>query len=194
MPKRSPVALALLVPLIALAGCGSSSGDNAPVGPSESAEQPKSSAPPKTSGPVADACEDEPGDGGPVDLTNVVLTIDDGLLVVVEVAKALPTTDTAMIGINVASADSETSRQLAVKWVDGAPGPFVFDMSESQQENLAASALTVDGTRLRIEFPASAIAGLGEGWTWSAFSAAAGDDVDACPGAVGSFETKVFGS
>jgi hypothetical protein len=40
--------------------------------------------------------------------------------------------------------------------------------------------------------PASAVDDLGDGWTWGAFTTAAGADVDACPSEVGGMEMEPF--
>ena len=191
VPNRAPLAIAILATL-ALTACGGEPTDSTePTNAAPTAEPTEES-----SEPVSDTCKDTKGDGRPVDLKSIKVTRDEvGLTVVVKVIGPLPRTDTAMVGINVSSGDGEMSRQLAVKWVDGnAPGPFIFDMGSAEQENLPASAFKVDGRTIAIDFPAESVSDLGEGWEWSAFSNAAGDDVDACPGEVLSFKKRTFPS
>lgn len=145
--------------------------------------------------PVVDStCADENGDGGRVDLQRVTLSVGDSVTITVHLSGAIPQTDTAMVGVNVASADGNTFRQLAAKWIDGDTNLFVFDMSTSKQENLNPSGASVAGNILTLAFPISAVSDLGDGWKWGAFTTRSGNDVDACPGPTQGMEMQPFAS
>jgi hypothetical protein len=193
MLNRFTTAAFLLAIGTAVSGCGGSD-EPTPAKPTSSAEGEQQPPAEEPAGPVTDTCKDKAGDGGPLDLRNVTVTTDDsGLGVVLTLAAPPPTGNTAMVGISVNSADENVLRQLAVKWVDGdTSGPFIFDMASAEQQNLPASAVTVAGKKVTITFPLDATTDLGSDWQWYAFSNAAGDDVDACPGAVNSFKKRTF--
>ena len=187
MARRTLVAIGMAAVLIG--GCGSNSDSEPEATSTQSSDKPKSAS------PLSDVCSDKEGDGGPVDLVAVTVTLEDALLVTFDLKEALPDSDTALVGIAVNSKDGEKSKQLAAKWVDGtSPGPHIFDLSSTQQKNLKSSALTINGKQLNVTFPSSAVSDLGTDWTWRAFANAAGTDVDACPGASSSFENRVFPS
>lgn len=187
---RTALAAALLV---LVAGCGETTEDEPRVLDSVNPDASTTEAPAFDS--ITDICEDAKGDGKGVDMVKASLTVVDEVLLEIQLAKPVPQTDTAMVGINVASADGEKSKQLAAKWIDGKSGaPFVFDMGTAQQENLDSGDQVVSGSDLTLTFPLSSVEDLGDGWTWYAFTTEAGQDVDACPGEVMSFEKRVFPS
>ncbi len=126
---------------------------------------------------------DDVGDGSTADIRFVSLTIDNqALTVLYELSSALPTAGTALLSLTVESQDGIHVRQLGVKWINGSPQVFVFDFATSQQSNLAMTAQKED-TSVRVLFPVSAIAGLGESFEWYADSNVDGKDVDRAPNA-----------
>jgi len=79
----------------------------------------------------------------------------------------------------VSRANGGDARQLGYKTVDGKPSAhYVFDFATAQQQNLANCAARLSERRLGVEFPLSAIAGLGADWQWRAVLNIDGDDVD----------------
>ena len=141
-----------------------------------------------------DECTDASGDGGPMDLKSVVVYADDDEVTgFIELWTPVPTTGTAMLGLFVSSADGKKVRQLGIKWVDGkAPGPFVADLRTGLQDNLGPDELIQKAPEvILVNFP-TAVADLGKGWKWSAFTNAAGNDTDACPGPTGAMQYQPF--
>lgn len=203
MDTRSGLVTA--VAALALAGC-SLSGAKPPIptptlasaAPTEKPEavEPRFGLQPKAATQPMDECADAAGDGGTVDIQNVTLYAGSGggVTAFFELAKPLPKSDTAMVGVFVSSADGERSRQLGIRWVDGqTPGPFVFDFGNSRQMNLDSDKVTETASQyIAADFPASTVADLGVGWKWSTFANAAGNDTDACPGPTGAMEYQPF--
>ncbi len=83
--------------------------------------------------------------------------------------------------MTVRAADRRTSRQLGYKIVDDAVSAhFVFDLGSATQENLDGVNVHVEPQRLVDELPPSAVADLGDDWTWRATLNMNGEDVDSC--------------
>lgn len=59
-------------------------------------------------------------------------------------------------------------------------------------DDLDTDDVEVDGTTVVAHLPRSVVRELGENWRWYAFTAVDGLEVDACPGAVQTFETQPF--
>lgn len=79
----------------------------------------------------------------------------------------------------LARADGSGGRQLGYKIVDGEfSAHYVFDSALARQENLTDHAANLAGRALSAEFPASALEGFGDMWTWYAVLNVNGDDVD----------------
>jgi len=200
--RRTLVAAWVLAVSVALAGCAS--GTDLEAAPSDSASA--ESAPESTvsSDPAADqvgdghSCTDPAGDGGTNDLTAVALTPDGQYLTVTfDLAQPVPTTDVAMVGLNVMTQTSDDPgyemHQLGVKWNAGQMiGFFDFNFDTSKQENFGYSGVTVSGNQVTAKWPASITEGLGDNWRWFAFVTHEGTDTDACPGEPLSFETLTY--
>ena len=134
--------------------------------------------------PVGHAsASDGKGDGKDADLVAVRLDGDDqGLTVKYTLSKQLPiwTAETAMLMVYAASLDGNHSWQLAVKWINGEPGVFVFDNTTAQQANLDGR-LQVAGKSVTVTYPAAFVSALGPSFKWGAYSTLDGADMDACP-------------
>lgn len=59
-------------------------------------------------------------------------------------------------------------------------------------EDLDTDDVQLDGTSVVAQLPRSVVRELGDDWRWYAFTAVDGVEVDACPGAVQTFETQPF--
>jgi hypothetical protein len=153
---------------------------------SPSASTPSSASPsatPSTDEPLA-ILDDQKGDGGDADITEVrMLTNADGLVLQVTLADDAPTSGTFAVFFNVASNDGEIVRQLGMKWVDDeAIPPFSFDAETAEQTNYDDAPTKIyDGNRVGGQFPLEAIEGLGTSWRWQAVTSVEGNDEDFAP-------------
>lgn len=156
-----------------------------PVATPSSAPTPSATATPTASGDEPFAIlDDQKGDGGAADITEVrMMTDTDGLTVLVTLADPAPTDREFGVFLNLASTDGEISRQLGMKWIDGeVSGPFSFDSATVQQTNYDdESPISVDGREIATTFPLEAIDGLGDRWEWQAVTSLEGDDQDFAP-------------
>jgi hypothetical protein len=182
---------------IALLSAGCAPRDETPASEPtiQSASEPPSPGTQPTTAPQ-DECVDSAGDGEPLDLKSVTVVVDEDTEVrlVFELNEALPQSGTAELGVQVASADGELARQLAVTWIDGQTlGPFVSDVGDDKQDNLGEDAVLEKSDKVIVAtFPGATVADLGKRWKWFAFADAAGDEVDACPGPAGGLHYQRF--
>jgi len=127
-------------------------------------------------------CSDATGDGGSADIVSVELAEDGGDLRSTWTLAAPPNTSagTLLLSLTAWSEDGEAGRQLGIKWTDGQPGVFSFDLVETQNQDLDVEP-TVEGATVSATFPGDAVEGLGETWGWTATTNVDGADVDDCP-------------
>jgi hypothetical protein len=186
----------LIIAVVLTAGCSTSEEmpENKPT--IQSAPKPPSPGTGPTTTVPHDECEDATGEGGQLDLKSVTVDADEDTEVTVtfDLSTALPKAGAAELGIYVAGADGELTRQLAVKWIDGqTTGPFVSDFGSAKQDNIGEDALMQKGDEFIVAtFPAATITDLGKHWKWSAFANAQGNDTDACPGPAGAMQYQQF--
>ncbi len=108
-----------------------------------------------------------------VDATN------DPLRVTFEWAGGVRRSKSVLWVVWVSRADGGDARQLGYKIVDGQfSAHYVFDFATAQQQNLTDYAARLSEQSLVVEFPMSAVAGLGDDWRWRAVLNIDGDDVD----------------
>jgi hypothetical protein len=112
----------------------------------------------------------------------VDLTLDGQGLQATYTLTAPPNTSTGtfLLSLTAWSTDGEVGRQLGVKWIDGTPGAFAFDLVEAQNEDLSATP-AVEGSQVRVTFPADTVSPLGGTWKWTAVTSVDGLDADTCP-------------
>jgi hypothetical protein len=198
---------------------GLATGGPAPA-PTGAAPQPPVSATPAPAAPVeprraaeVNECVDALGDGA-IDLDAARVGIDDNRLVVeFDLAAELPAGN-ATLGVYAVSEDGATIYQLAATWNDGELDEFFTqkfgvgqrddnrgrgnDKDRDDQEgdvevdDLDFDDIQVSGTTVVAEFPRDVLRDLDDDWSWYAFSAVDGSEVDACPGEVLTFETQPF--
>jgi len=173
---------------ISLAACGSpsatSSGDSVPTGTTSPART-SSAATPTTQAagqPLGHAsATDKNGDGGEADLLTVSLDgTTSGLRITYKLRTQPSTTGTTLLAIAASSLSGDQSRQLGVKYIDGAANVFVFDMTSATQDNVDATP-QVSAESVSITFPAESVAPLGSSFKWRAVSNVDGTDTDSCP-------------
>lgn len=127
-------------------------------------------------------CKDAAADStGVMDLSSArLLQRPEGIVATYSWSGRTPRTGSVLWVITASRADGSGTRQLGYKIVDAVESAhFVFDFGTSQQAN-DVGTVTLAAQTLTATFPASAVADLGDGWTWKADLNVAGDDVDEC--------------
>lgn len=183
---------------VVLSGCAGSNGDQEPDATPTTTPSTSPVTTPDEPGTKTSACEDKRGDGGPMDLLLTTLTVGEDVVVTAELAEAIPRDDTVDVGVMLLSQDWNTSQYLVGRWVNGrALGPRNRGMLNSGR--IPPARVLVEGSTVTLTYPPSVLDGLGENWTWGAwtgadsiFRDASGNNVDACPGPVGAMERQPF--
>ncbi len=138
-----------------------------------------------TSAPRAAECVDPVGDSGDgLDLTKATVTTNDSAVSIRYAWRGSPPESGAVQwATSVASAEGRVTRQLGYRVVDGAESAyFVYDMATAKRTNVSRAGKRVKLAvgSLSLQFPTSAVAGLGAGWTWTTTFNIDGSDVDTC--------------
>jgi hypothetical protein len=122
-------------------------------------------------------CLDASGDGAGGDLASARLATEGEVLTVGYETAAPLNGPSFSYYINIFSA----GYQIGLRSIDGEVTRFVFDLNETQQENLT-SAYTLDGTVATLAVPLSALPRLEQPFDYTAVITVDGQDADECAG------------
>ncbi len=104
----------------------------------------------------------------------------DRLCVRFELSKSMPTHGSYLLGVVATSEDYSHQRRLSIEFVNGDLVDFsTFNHEQVDQEHHNRSGVTLDGTTVTADFPASSIGGLGRGRVVTAYSHADGEQLQA---------------
>ncbi|GAB2903774.1 hypothetical protein GCM10027027_19450 [Neomicrococcus lactis] len=127
-------------------------------------------------------CKDSTEDGAEgVDLKKARL-LSNGSLLFVEYTLSgdLPVEGTVLYSVTAWSTDGNTGYQLGTKFQGGKEiANFVFDKGTSNQKHITNGAIAVDG-QVNVRYPLVDLAGLGDGFQWTATVTVEGTDIDDC--------------
>ncbi len=114
-----------------------------------------------------------------------VSALEEGarLCVRFELSKPMPTHGSYLLGIVAASEDHSHQRRLSIEYVNGELMDFsTFNHEQVDQEHHDRSGVSVNGTVVTADFPASSIEGLGRGRLVTAYSHVDGEQLQSgCP-------------
>ena len=158
----------LTIVVVLIGGCGDPDRKAEPPGDAETAPPVSAATPSEEVSAKTSECEDESGDGGPMDLVSASIRTSDSVLVAVELAAPLPRNDTVSVGVLAQSRDYDVSL-LVGKWVNGrAAEHYVNKVPPDRRDDLPLSGIRANGKRVTMRFPLAAVDDLGSNWRWGA--------------------------
>lgn len=210
------VVLAIVFTVIVVALATSSApptppADGAPPVPASTEPAPvpsQAEAPEPRRDPEQNECVDELGDSE-LDVDAARVEVDDGRLVThIDLASAIPGGEVTL-GIFAVAGNGDQILQLATAFDDGeVDEAYVTSYGVAEDygkgdkhgknddpvttDSLGDDDVDVSGSEITVEFPKEVLRQLGNRWSWYAFATIDGAEVDACPGAVQSFDTQSF--